>query len=159
MSTGRGVIQRSSLLMGHFVKIFIVYLIKKKFYTIVNVTFIIITNLQLYSPCLLQSILKSLSYAQYRPFLRCPPTSTLQFALCICESASLFLVTPWIVAHQVPQSVEFSSQGYWSVLPFLSPGDLPNLGIKPGSPAVQADSLLSEPTGEAPLYFLHSTYT
>ena len=41
--------------------------------------------------------------------------------------------------------MELSRQEYWSGLPFLSPGDLPDLGIKPGSPAWQADSLLSEP--------------
>ena len=41
--------------------------------------------------------------------------------------------------------MEFSRQEYWSQLPFSSPGDLPNLGIEPGSPALQADSLLSEP--------------
>ena len=55
--------------------------------------------------------------------------------------------TPWTVAYQAPQSVEFSMQEYWSGLPFPSPGDLPNPGIKPGSPALQADTLLSEPPG------------
>ena len=52
---------------------------------------------------------------------------------------------PWTVAHQVPLSMEFSRQEYWSGLP-CPPGDLPNPGIEPGSPAVQADSLLSEPS-------------
>ena len=42
----------------------------------------------------------------------------------------------------------FSKQEYWSGLPFPSPGDLPNSGIKPGSPALQADFLLSEPPGK-----------
>ena len=41
--------------------------------------------------------------------------------------------------------MEFSRQKYWSGLPFLSPGDFPDLGIKLGSPALQEDSLLSEP--------------
>ena len=45
------------------------------------------------------------------------------------------LVTPWTVAHQAPLSMEFSRQEYWSGFPFLSPGDLPNPGIKPASPA------------------------
>ena len=53
--------------------------------------------------------------------------------------------TPWTVAHQTPQSMEFSRQEYWSVLPLPSPGDLPNPGIEPGSPASQADSLQAEP--------------
>ena len=50
------------------------------------------------------------------------------------------LVTPWTVACQAPLSTEFSRQEYWSGLPFPSPGDLPDPGIKPGSPALQADS-------------------
>ena len=57
-------------------------------------------------------------------------------------------VTPWTVAHQAPVSVEFSRQEYWSVLPFYSPGDLPNPGNEPRSPALQADSLLSELLGK-----------
>ena len=52
------------------------------------------------------------------------------------------------VACQASLSMEFSSQEYWSGLPFPSPGDLPNPGIKPGSPSLQADSLLSEPSGK-----------
>ena len=46
--------------------------------------------------------------------------------------------------------MEFSRQEYWSGKPFPSPGDLPEPGIKPGSPALQADSLLSEPPGKPP---------
>ena len=45
-------------------------------------------------------------------------------------------VTPWTVAYHAPQSMGFSRQEYWSGLPFPSPGDLPNPGIKPGSPAL-----------------------
>ena len=41
--------------------------------------------------------------------------------------------TPWTVAHQAPLSIGFSKQEYWCGLPFTSAGDLPNLGIKPGS--------------------------
>ena len=55
-------------------------------------------------------------------------------------------VTPWTVAHQASLSMEFSRQGYWSRLPFLSPGDLPKPGIKPESPALQAESLPSDQT-------------
>ena len=44
----------------------------------------------------------------------------------------------------------FSRQEYWSGLPFPSPGDLPNPGIKPGSPALQGDALPSEPSGDPP---------
>ena len=44
--------------------------------------------------------------------------------------------------------MEFSRQEYWDGLPFPSPGDLPNPGIEAGSPALRADSLLSEPPGK-----------
>ena len=57
-------------------------------------------------------------------------------------------VTPQIVAHQAPLSMEFSRQEYWSGLPFPFPGDLPSPGIQHRSPALQADSLPSEPTGK-----------
>ena len=50
-------------------------------------------------------------------------------------------VTPWTVAHQAPQSREFSRQEYWSGLTFPSPGDLPDPGIEPGSSSLQADAL------------------
>ena len=55
--------------------------------------------------------------------------------------------TPWTVAHQAPPSMEFSRQEYWSGLPFPSPGDLPDPGTEPRSPALQADALPSEPPG------------
>ena len=57
-------------------------------------------------------------------------------------------VTLWTVACQVPLSMGFSRQENWSGLPFPSPGDLPNPGIKPGSPALQADALPSDPPGK-----------
>ena len=56
--------------------------------------------------------------------------------------------TPWTVAYQTPPSMGFSKQEYWGGLPFLSPGDLPDPGIEPGSPAFQADALTSEPPGK-----------
>ena len=62
--------------------------------------------------------------------------------------------TPWTVAYQAPPSMEFSRQEYWSGLPFPSPGDVPNPGIKPGSPALQAGTLPSEPPGK-PCLILH----
>ena len=75
-------------------------------------------------------------------------------------------VTPWTVAYQAPLSMEFSRQEYWSGLPFPSPGDLPNPGIEPGSPALQADALPSKPPGKPTLdnsnyvlsLFLQSSY-
>ena len=56
-------------------------------------------------------------------------------------------VTPWTAAYQAPPSMGFSRQECWSGLPFPSPGDLPDSGIKPGSPTLQADTLPSEPQG------------
>ena len=56
----------------------------------------------------------------------------------------LTVVTPWTVAYQAPPSMGFSKQECWSGLPFPSPGDLPDPGIEPRSPALQADSLPTE---------------
>ena len=56
----------------------------------------------------------------------------------------------WTVAYQVSQSVGFSKQEYRNRLPFPSPGDLPDPGIKSRSPALRADALPSEPQGKAP---------
>jgi len=56
--------------------------------------------------------------------------------------------TPWTIAYQASPSLGFSRQEYWSGLPFPSPGDLPNSGIKPGSPTLEADALTSEPPGK-----------
>ena len=67
----------------------------------------------------------------------------------------LTLVTPWTVACQAPQSIGFSRQEYWSGLPFPSPGDLPDPGIKPGPPTLQADSFPIELRGNwRPQFYL-----
>ena len=57
-------------------------------------------------------------------------------------------MTPWTVAHQALLFMEFSRQEYWSGLPFPSPGDLSDPGIEPGSPTLQADALLTGPSGK-----------
>ena len=57
-------------------------------------------------------------------------------------------MTSWTVACQARLSLEFSMQEYCRGLPFPSPGDLPNPGIKPGSPTLRADSLQFEPPGK-----------
>ena len=69
--------------------------------------------------------------------------------MCWLLSCFWFFETPWTVAHQVPLSMEFCRHKYWSRLTFPSPGDLPNPGIKPRSPALQANSLPSELPGKA----------
>ena len=78
------------------------------------------------------------------------PNLTLSCCVCLCEFLShvQLFVTPWTIACQAPLSTEISRQEYWSGLSFPSPGDLPNPGIKPGSPALQADFLLCEPLGK-----------
>ena len=69
--------------------------------------------------------------------------------VCVLVTQSyLTLANPWIVARQAAPSMEFSKQEYKSGLPFPSPGDLLDPGMEPGSPALQADSLLSEPPGK-----------
>ena len=57
--------------------------------------------------------------------------------------------TLWTVVHQAPETMEFSRKEYWSGLTFPSPGDLPDSGIEPRSPTLQADSLPSEPPGNS----------
>ena len=64
----------------------------------------------------------------------------------VTQSVWLF-VTPWTITHQTPLSMVFSRQEYWRGLPFPSAGDLPDPGIEPRYPALQADSLPSEPPG------------
>ena len=72
--------------------------------------------------------------------------------MCLAAQSCLTLMTPWTVAHQAPLFMGFSSQEYWSGLPFPSPGDLSKPGIKPGSPTLQADSLPTELRGKDNLY-------
>ena len=66
---------------------------------------------------------------------------------CYSLSRIQLFVTPRTVAHQASLSMEFPRQEYWSGLPFPFPGHLSDPGTKLGSPALQADYLLSEPPG------------
>ena len=61
--------------------------------------------------------------------------------------------TPWTVACQAPPSMEFSRQGYWSRLPFPSPGDLPDPGIEPGSSTLHQTHLLATMEGSYLLFY------
>ena len=70
-------------------------------------------------------------------------------SLCVLVAQSCLTVfDPWTVAHQAPLYMEFSRQEYWSGLPCPSPGNLPNPGVEPRCPALQADSLLFELPGK-----------
>ena len=73
------------------------------------------------------------------------------FRYAVCAQSLSFVqlfASLWIVALQAPLPMEFFRQGYWSGFPFPSPGNHPDPGIKPGSPALQADPLPSEFTRE-----------
>ena len=70
--------------------------------------------------------------------------------LCLGTHHSPLFETPWTVALQAPLSMGFSRQEYWSGLPCPPPGDLSNPRVKPRSPALQVDSLPSEPPGKTP---------
>ena len=69
----------------------------------------------------------------------------------LVAKSCLTLAIPWTVAQQAPPSMGFSRQKYRSGLPFPSPGDLPDPGIKPGSSALQEDSLPTELQGKIKL--------
>ena len=84
----------------------------------------------------------SFLYQNYRSFKK--QESILLRCLCVCVkslSHVQFFATPWTVAHQAYLSMEFFRQEYWNGLPFPSPEEFPNPGIKPWSPASQAGSL------------------
>ena len=66
--------------------------------------------------------------------------------------------TPWTVAYQAPPSMGFFRQEYWSGFPFPSPGDLPNPGVEPRFPALEANALTSEPPGKSFQYILNDGY-
>ena len=74
--------------------------------------------------------------------------------MCVFIHVQLF-ATPWTVAQQAPLFMGFPRQEYWSGLPFPSPGDLPNLGIEPVSPAAPtfADGVYTTKPPGKPLYF------
>ena len=74
--------------------------------------------------------------------------------MCTCMLSHVQLcATPWTIA---PLSVELSRQEYWRGLPFPSPGDIPDPGIEPGSPVLQANSLPSEPPGKLTHLYVES---
>ena len=62
------------------------------------------------------------------------------------------LKIPWTVACQAPLSMEFSRQEYWSGLPFFPPGDPPDPRTETGSPTLQVDSLLTEPSDDPGIF-------
>ena len=91
---------------------------------------------------------------------------SINHSVCVCVFVSCLVVSdsanPWTVARQASLFMEFSRQEYRSGLLFPSPGNLPNPGIEPRSPALQEDSLPSEPPGKPypslslPRYFIYN---
>ena len=81
---------------------------------------------------------------------------------CLVGHSCKLFATLWTVVHQAPLSTQFFRQEYWSGLPFHSPGHLPNSRVKPvfpRSPALQEDSLPTEPTRKPQLQDgIHSTH-
>ena len=78
----------------------------------------------------------------FKYFIHFPPVDMVsdeKVKVKLLSHVQLF-ATPWTIAHQAPHSMGFSRQECWSGLLFPSPGDLPNTGIKPMSPALQVDS-------------------
>ena len=94
-----------------------------------------------------ESYLLSLGWEYHTPAQALPRERKKRKKVKSLSHVQLF-ATPWPVAYQAPPSMGFSRQECWSGLPFPSPGDLPNPGIEPRSPALQADALPSEPPGK-----------
>ena len=74
-----------------------------------------------------------------------------------CFTYVWLFATPWTVARQAPLSMGFSRKENWNGLPYPPPGDLPNPGIEPRSPTLQADSLPAQPPGKPFVFWFIST--
>ena len=84
---------------------------------------------------------------QLESFIEKQEEKYLPQCVCLVAQSCLTLCDPMTVAGQSPLSMGFSRQEYWCGLPCTPPGDLPNPGTEPRSPALQADSLPSDPPG------------
>ena len=96
-------------------------------------------------------LIKVLLKSDYFHKISFPHSDWMTMVLLVCALITQLCplsATPCTVARQVAPSMGFSTQEYWSGLPSPSSGDFPDLGIETGSPASQADSLLSEPAGK-----------
>ena len=95
----------------------------------------------LLGPCSLSSLFKAL----FPPLLF---SLYLPVAACLTTQSCPTLCDPWTIACQAPLSTGFCRQEYWSRLPFPSPGDLPDPGIEPASPALAGRFFTTEPPGK-----------
>ena len=82
-----------------------------------------------------------------------PTASIIAAAVVSSLSHAQLLAIPWTVAHQDPLSKGFPRHEHWSGLPFPSPGDLPNSGIEPTSPALAGGFFTTKPTGKPKRYW------
>ena len=82
-----------------------------------------------------------------RTFLSCYITVIIKLRVCVLVASNS--AAPWTVAHQAPLSMEFSWQEYWSGVPFLPLGDLPDPGIESASPALAGGFFTASATWEA----------
>ena len=102
------------------------------------------------SPLLFNIVLEVLPTAVRREKdTKCTQITKVKVKVKSLSHVRLFTI-PWTVTYQAPQSMGFTRQEYWSGLLFPSPGDLPNPGTEPRSPALQTDALPSEPLGKPP---------
>ena len=113
---------------------------------------------KMYSRCKGLKIIKHLYTLKFKIIY----TTTIRqdiLSLSLVTKSCLTLATPYTIACQAPLSMRFSRQEYWSGLSFPSPGDLPDPGIEPRSPALQANSFLIELWGKPYTLKLKITYT
>ena len=91
----------------------------------------------------------------YIVLIKAANVQLLLFSLLSCVQ---FFVAPWTVTLQAPLPMGFPRQEYWTELPFLSPGDLPDPGIKPRSPALADGFFTTDPPGK-PKFKKHISYS
>ena len=96
----------------------------------------------------IESVMPSNHLILCRPLLLLPPIPPSTEVKVKSLSCVWLFATPWTVTYQASPSMGFSRQEYWSGLPFPFSGDLPDPGIEPGSPTLEADALTSEPPGK-----------
>ena len=119
----------------------------------------ILAQSEVWSPHPIRSMMWRMAHeALPRPQISQPSWLSIHYTFTICVLSHFSRVrlcaTPWTLAHQAPLSMGFSRQEHWSGLPCPPPGDLPNPGIQPTSPALQADSLLLSHRGSPHLHYL-----
>ena len=124
------------------------------YHLLIILYYIFLPNRKLLGTSWFQGMYTKRTRSQAKPHTQASARVCLCVCVCVCVVSPVQLfVTLWTVANQASLSMGFSRQEYWSGLPFPPAGDLPNPGIKPEfpvSPALQADSLPTEPSKQFP---------